>query len=386
MIAASLIVSVHYGDGEHITKIPPQHIPLAMKTWWICEVFYGPCGIFIRTSIAFLMMRLCNKRWHYWVIWVPVSIYNLFSICFLFVVIFQCSPVSLFWEQFAGVTEGHCLGTWVVADTTIALSGLSAATDFNMALLPILLIKDLQMCLRTKVSLIAILSLGLVAGSVAIVRIFTIRQNALSQDFLYATAGKSKNNIPIPHSASNKSTDAAIFSILEPAVAILAASFTTLRPLFKKFYRLTSHNRSHRRSHRIHDRVARPSFEGRNKPYKHSHSTGLSTDDGWTLTKESSGQTAVGDLEALELVMPKTDWQEGRSGKSMEVFAPESLDFTRSSAACAIPMTPSELKPGLGNFTGVAIGDDDRNRLIRSSSQAREIAITQAVDVVSSRI
>lgn len=54
-------------------------------------------------------------------------------------------------------------------------------------LLPILLLYHLKMNLRTKISVALLLSLGLLAGIAAMIRIPYIKILALTDDFLYAT-------------------------------------------------------------------------------------------------------------------------------------------------------------------------------------------------------
>ena len=83
-----------------------------------------------------------------------------FSTFYFFLVLFQCTPYSYFWEQYAG-KNGSCINPAAVPDASIAHSAVSFTTDWILGLLPIVLIWDLKMNLRTKVSVACLLGLGL---------------------------------------------------------------------------------------------------------------------------------------------------------------------------------------------------------------------------------
>jgi hypothetical protein len=161
-----------------------------------------------------------------------------YSIFYFFLVIFQCSPVSFFWGQYEGM-KGTCINPAIVPDASIAHSVVNFIADWVLGLLPIALIYNLQMNTRTKVSVAAILSLGLLfvtippltlhifltthrAGIATMIRIPYIKVLSLTQDFLFAT------------------TDVAIWSAIEPGLGIVAAAAATLHPLFRTFYSLTT--------------------------------------------------------------------------------------------------------------------------------------------------
>lgn len=84
----------------------------------------------------------------------------MYSLFYLFLVIFQCHPVSFFWGQYAG-EKGACINPAAVPDASIAHSAVSFTADWILGLLPIVLIYHLQMNFRTKVSVAGVLSLGL---------------------------------------------------------------------------------------------------------------------------------------------------------------------------------------------------------------------------------
>ncbi len=83
----------------------------------------------------------------------------LITFVFFFVTLFQCSPPSHFWEQ-VFQKPGSCGNQDVVPATGIALSVVNAVCDFVLALLPITMIWDVQLNMRTKLTVAALLSMG----------------------------------------------------------------------------------------------------------------------------------------------------------------------------------------------------------------------------------
>ena len=72
---------------------------------------------------------------------------------------FQCKPVDLFWNRALGAT-GTCLSMDVIIAFTYVMSVIFAICDFSFAILPVFLIKGLNMSRNQKFALIPLLSMG----------------------------------------------------------------------------------------------------------------------------------------------------------------------------------------------------------------------------------
>jgi hypothetical protein len=66
------------------------------------------------------------------------------------VVIFQCNPISFWWDLNPDHT-GKCLSASLVTNLTYVVSALNSVADWTFASLPIFIIKDLQMKKSSKV-------------------------------------------------------------------------------------------------------------------------------------------------------------------------------------------------------------------------------------------
>ncbi|TVY34859.1 hypothetical protein LSUB1_G005407 [Lachnellula subtilissima] len=218
---ACSLSGIKHGTGKHTFDISPQDIPKALFFWWLCELLYTITLVFVRLSIAVFLLRICVKTVHKIIIYAALAMMLAYSTFYFFLIIFQCSPVSFFWGQYEGL-DGACINPAIVPDASVTHSVVNFTADWILGLLPIALIWNLHMNTRTKTSVAAILSLGLLAGIAAMIRIPYIKVLGLTQDFLFNTI------------------DIAIWSTVEPGLGIIAASAATLRPLFRNFYSLST--------------------------------------------------------------------------------------------------------------------------------------------------
>ncbi|CRK42475.1 hypothetical protein BN1708_008761 [Verticillium longisporum] len=187
--------------GKSLAELEIDDAAVSLRAWYICEVLYAPTTLAIRASVCVLLLRLASNKIHRWIIWINLAV---------------CSPVHFFWRQLYGI-QGTCIDRNIVPYATIAHSVISALSDWCLGLLPIALLWNVDINRRTKVIIAILLSMGMVAGIALIVRIPFVRHLDISMEFLYATI------------------DVAIWSIMEPALGIIAACTATFRPLFKNW-------------------------------------------------------------------------------------------------------------------------------------------------------
>ena len=104
-------------------------------------------------------MQIIVRRWHLNIVRAILIAFTLFSVCSIIVVVIQCQPISYFWTRYSG-GSGSCISPAVLAYSTYAHGALSAVIDWTLGTLPIFIVRDLRMDLRTKISTAVILGLG----------------------------------------------------------------------------------------------------------------------------------------------------------------------------------------------------------------------------------
>ena len=86
-----------------------------------------------------------------------------------FVLVFQCYPVSYTWNRTSGL--GTCLSRNTIANFGYGFSALDIFFDWLYALLPIPMLWDVKMTFQIKLSIFAILGLGVFASTATIIRL-----------------------------------------------------------------------------------------------------------------------------------------------------------------------------------------------------------------------
>lgn len=116
--------------------------------------------IFAKVSIGFFLLRVTVAKIQRQIIYGVICTTVVVGIVFLFVTVFECTPVSYFWNR---NQNGRCLNMDVIIGLTYFYSVVNAICDFTFGLLPIFLVWNLQMDRRVKIVLIPILGMGCVS-------------------------------------------------------------------------------------------------------------------------------------------------------------------------------------------------------------------------------
>ncbi|KAI7785787.1 integral membrane protein [Diaporthe eres] len=138
----------------------------------------------------------------------------LFGSTYFFMVMFQCRPVSVFWNENPR-TPGKCWNDRVVLIMTYTAAAINCLADWAFGILPIFIVWSLNLPLKSKILAMLILGFAAIGSTATIVRVFYLHHITDSNDFLWST------------------TDIAIWSTVEPGIGIAAASIATLRPLWQ---------------------------------------------------------------------------------------------------------------------------------------------------------
>lgn len=110
-----------------------------------------------KVSIGWFLLRIAVKKLHSWIIYMAIFISVVAGGVFFFVTLFQCAPVSYFWNK---RQSGTCINIEVIIGLAYLYSAFSVISDFTFAILPAFLVWNLQLKRRTKIALIPLLTMG----------------------------------------------------------------------------------------------------------------------------------------------------------------------------------------------------------------------------------
>ncbi|KAI1198346.1 hypothetical protein F5X97DRAFT_342651 [Nemania serpens] len=198
------------GVGRELWAVPQENIQPILILFWAALLCYATSRFFVRVSISLFLLRIFRVSGARPIILLTMALNLGITITYVFCIIFQCTPVSYFWNIWDGLHEGKCINQWA-----LFLSGgvLATSLDVVLILLPIYWISQLQFSNSKKIATLAMFSLGIVVIITSIMRIVS----------LYAFT-HSEN-------VTQNLTKLAIWGGLELYVANICACLPSLRPL-----------------------------------------------------------------------------------------------------------------------------------------------------------
>jgi len=177
LLLAFNAVEVSFGYGRHEYYLTPKQQIESTKYNILATVavVLGPC--LAKISICLFLLRLLGdavakkRKFFLYVLMLVLFVYNVVDIITILV---QCRPTSKIWNRKAqgscwdpnvqdgfAYMQGGMSATvrphWRHVDHSIALSAFSA---FALSAFPVLVLKDLQLNLQTKIALCLLLGLG----------------------------------------------------------------------------------------------------------------------------------------------------------------------------------------------------------------------------------
>ncbi|KAK2012054.1 hypothetical protein LZ32DRAFT_560233 [Colletotrichum eremochloae] len=205
-------LSVSLGFGKHIEQVDPLNLSQITINNNILTSTTILAAVWSKTSFAMTLLRLQDKGFMRIFIWTAIISMNVLMGFNALIVWLQCAPIEKFWNP---DTPGSCWDPRVTTYFDIAASAYSALMDIMLAMLPWKIIWGLQMKIQEKIGVGIAMSMGLFAGSTALIKCSVLPTLASEADWTYEIG------------------QLAIWGIVEPGVTITAASIPVLRVLIR---------------------------------------------------------------------------------------------------------------------------------------------------------
>lgn len=150
-----------HGTGVRREKLSDERAETALHFWFFCEIFYTLSTCMLKIAVGLFLLRITVAPIHIWIIRFIMLVSAIVGVAYTSVVIFQCKPVSFWWDLNPNHT-GTCLSATLVMNFTFVVSGLNAFADWVFTILPVLIVKDLHMKKRMKVVVAGVIALAAV--------------------------------------------------------------------------------------------------------------------------------------------------------------------------------------------------------------------------------
>ena len=142
------------GVGRHLGTVPPAQVEAAALNLVILQSMASLTIALPKLSFLGLYLRILVEKSHRRAVWIVAAIVSASAIATFFVSIFRCSPTSRAW---IAKSVGTCIN---ISSLLIYRSISNLVTDAIILVLPIPMIRKLQIDCGQKVKLFLMLALG----------------------------------------------------------------------------------------------------------------------------------------------------------------------------------------------------------------------------------
>ncbi|KAM5350127.1 hypothetical protein ACJ41O_006632 [Fusarium nematophilum] len=205
------VVQVGVGNGRHIWYISKEDYMTNTMLGLIAIMLLFASMCFLKISILLLLLRLEGSRRLRYSIWAIIAGLVITNFGCNIIFLAECDRFEAYWT---GV--GKCWDVRVRIYAIYFTIAYSILTDILCSLLPILVLRRAGLPLKTKISLWALMSLGLVATGFGIARAASLGITTADLSWLYAIT--------------------AIWSNLELYLGITAAKLALSRSMYAHFF------------------------------------------------------------------------------------------------------------------------------------------------------
>ncbi|KAJ5587486.1 uncharacterized protein N7459_003251 [Penicillium hispanicum] len=209
-ISIAGVVMLYNGLGTHIVYVKPEQLVVYLKTLFTGSILYTGCIGCIKLSILMLYRRLFPVKTMKIAVRVVSVIVVLWAFGGILVGCFTCVPTKKLWFP---QTPGGCMD---LGKFYYGLQIPNIATDAIILFMPMHVVWNLPISRGQKVGLSAIFVLGFLTLIFDIIRLVSLVDLSKSGD-----------------DVTYNQVNASVWTCIEPAVGIVAACLSNMRPLFK---------------------------------------------------------------------------------------------------------------------------------------------------------
>ncbi|KAF9775900.1 hypothetical protein IL306_005968 [Fusarium sp. DS 682] len=156
---------VSIGNGRHRWFIAPEDYVQNNKLGWVAQILLFASICLLKISILLLLLRIKDSQRVKYAAWAIMAGLVVTNFGCIIILLAECRPISAYWT---GV--GECWNPRIRIYYIYATIAFSILTDMICSLLPVFVIWNTSLPFKTKVSVWALMSLGLVATGFGIAR------------------------------------------------------------------------------------------------------------------------------------------------------------------------------------------------------------------------
>lgn len=229
-----ILIGVTYGLGRHNKSLSQENEIESLKYQALATATYISNMMFIKFSIGLFLLRLATQRRYRYTIYGSIFVVGIWSLVLFFWNMFQCNPVAAQWDY--TILQNDKTATCVTAEEVVSaaysLSAMTVLTDWFYALIPVPLVWSVKMTQQAKATVMVVLGLGVFASVATLIRLKFLADLTDLEDLL-CKCRNPRCSCASTNLLSDAPTDAMVWTLIEPGVAIVASSLVTIRPLLR---------------------------------------------------------------------------------------------------------------------------------------------------------
>jgi hypothetical protein len=145
------------GLGRDVWTVSFDHVTNFVRYLYALEILYFLQVALLKLTLLFFFLRIFPKLLIRRLLWATIAFNVLWGTSFIIVAIFQCQPISYYWDKWDGTGSGKCVDINGLAWTNAIISIL---LDIWMLALPLYEVFHLQLTWRKKLSVAVMFCVG----------------------------------------------------------------------------------------------------------------------------------------------------------------------------------------------------------------------------------
>ncbi|KYK61997.1 hypothetical protein DCS_03142 [Drechmeria coniospora] len=205
-----------HGLGRDIWTLTTSDISTFALYFYVMEILYIASISLIKLSLSLFYLQLFSGAVVRVLLWCTVGVNVLFGFVFIIVAIFQCTPVSYYWNQYVDANPGgQCININLVGWLNAAIGVL---IDLWMIGLPLTQVMTLRLHWKKKVGVIIMFLFGTFITIVSILRLHSL--------IYFATSDNPTWDLWTP----------AVWSVIEVNVGMICTCLPALRLMLVRLF------------------------------------------------------------------------------------------------------------------------------------------------------
>jgi len=157
----SSVLTVHgvisNGLGKDIWTVTPKQITGFIRAFYAMELLYFAQVALLKLSLLFFYMRIFPGPTIRRLLWATIAFDIAFGVIFVIITVFQCRPISYYWNSWDGEHQGTCLNVNALGWSN---AGISIVLDAWMLGLPLSQLVGLQLHWKKKIGVAMMFIVG----------------------------------------------------------------------------------------------------------------------------------------------------------------------------------------------------------------------------------